>query len=93
MLTNTENRPLCSLLRSFKTGDGSLSCYGTDSEGTDYKSYSHYYYEYDGNGNITAEYGKNRTLRYKYYYDSLNQLVRVNDAVAQKTYTYVYDTA
>ena len=67
--------------------------YGTDSEGTDYKSYSHYYYEYDGNGNITAEYGKNRTLRYKYYYDSLNQLVRVNDAVAQKTYTYVYDTA
>lgn len=67
--------------------------YGTDSEGTDYKSYSHYYYEYDGNGNITAEYGKNRTLRYKYYYDSLNQLVRVNDNVKDVTCVYEYDNA
>ncbi len=67
--------------------------YGTDSEGTDYKSYSHYYYEYDGNSNITAEYGKNRTLRYKYYYDSLNQLVRVNDNVNNVTCVYEYDTA
>lgn len=67
--------------------------YGSDSEGTDYKSYSHYYYEYDGNGNITAEYGKNRTLRYKYYYDSLNQLVRVNDNVKDVTCVYEYDNA
>ena len=71
--------------------------YGTDSEGTDYKSYSHYSYEYDGNGNITAEYSLNASgtpsLRYSYVYDELNQLVRTNDAVAQKTYTYVYDTA
>ena len=67
--------------------------YGTDSEGDDYVSYSRYSYEYDGNGNITAEYGKNRTLRYKYYYDSLNQLVRVNDNVNNATYVYEYDGA
>ena len=71
--------------------------YGTDSEGSDYKSYSHYSYEYDGNGNITAEYSLNASgtpsLRYSYVYDELNQLVRTNDAVAQKTYTYTYDGA
>ena len=71
--------------------------YGTDSDGDDYVSYSRYSYEYDGNGNITAEYSKNesgyRTLRYKYYYDSLNQLVRVNDNVKDVTCVYEYDNA
>ncbi len=71
--------------------------YGTDSDGDDYVSYSRYSYEYDGNGNITAEYSLNASgtpsLRYSYVYDELNQLVRVNDAVAQKTYTYTYDGA
>ena len=32
-------------------------------------------------------------MRYGYVYDGLNQLVRTNDAVAQKTYTYTYDGA
>lgn len=69
--------------------------FGTDAEGTDYTSYTGYSYTYDANGNITAEYSKNasgtKSLRYGYVYDNLNQLVRVNDAVAQKTFVYTYD--
>lgn len=70
--------------------------YGTDTD-NGYTSYTGYSYDYDANGNITAEYSLNaggtETLRYGYVYDELNQLVRVNDAVAQKTYTYTYDGA
>ncbi len=70
--------------------------YGTDTD-NGYTSYMGYSYDYDANGNITAEYSLNaggtETLRYGYVYDELNQLVRVNDAVAQKTYTYTYDGA
>lgn len=69
---------------------------GTDTD-NGYTSYTGYSYDYDANGNITAEYSLNasgtETLRYGYVYDELNQLVRVNDAVAQKTYTYTYDGA
>ncbi len=70
--------------------------YGTDTDNS-YTSYTGYSYDYDSNGNIIAEYsldaGGTETLRYGYVYDGLNQLVRVNDAVAQKTYTYTYDGA
>ena len=52
-------------------------------------------YEYDANGNITAEYAVNadgtRTLRYRYTYDEANQLTRVDDNVRGKTYVYTYD--
>ncbi len=70
---------------------------GTSTEGNNYNSYNGYSYDYDANGNIIAEYSLNASgteaLRYSYVYDGLNQLVRVNDAVAQKTYTYTYDGA
>ncbi len=70
---------------------------GTSTDGDNYNSYTGYSYDYDANGNIIAEYSLNaggtETLRYGYVYDELNQLVRVNDAVAQKTYTYTYDGA
>lgn len=52
-------------------------------------------YDYDNNGNISAEYavyGDASALRYKYLYDEADQLVRVNDAVRQKTITYSYDS-
>lgn len=52
-----------------------------------------YYYTYDNNGNITAEYSVNangsRTLRYKYYYDEANQLVRLDDNIKSKTYDLI----
>ncbi len=56
-------------------------------------------YDYDSNGNITAEYeydaegGEN--LRYSYVYDELNQLVRYNDNVSspRRSYTFTYDNA
>jgi RHS repeat-associated protein len=53
-------------------------------------------YDYDANGNITAEYrrgtgGGNSLLR-SYSYDNLNQLVRVN-VVGGSTYVYEYDSA
>ncbi len=68
----------------------------TNTDGN-YKSYTGYTYDYDGNGNITAEYsinaGGTEALRFGYIYDELNQLIRVNDAVSQKTYTYTYDNA
>ncbi len=68
---------------------------GTSTNNENYNSYTGFHYEYDTNGNVIAEYSMNaggtETLRYSYVYDELNQLVRVNDAVAQKTYTYNYD--
>ena len=51
-------------------------------------------YEYDANGNITHEYsgsGDGKQLRYRYTYDEADQLVRVDDAVQNKTYVYAYD--
>ncbi|MDE6019825.1 MAG: hypothetical protein K2H01_02345, partial [Ruminococcus sp.] len=51
-------------------------------------------YAYDKNGNITHEYagsGEGRQLRYRYTYDEAEQLVRVDDAVQNKTYVYAYD--
>lgn len=58
-----------------------------------------YYYEYDGKGNITkicsADYGSDilpiESEICSYVYDEVNQLVRENDAIADKTYVYVYD--
>jgi RHS repeat-associated protein len=61
--------------------------------------YYGFYYEYDVNGNITAEYdydtGYIGALRYSYTYDELNQLVRYDDNVSnpKRSYTYTYDTA
>ena len=34
---------------------------------------------------------EDRTLRYRYTYDEANQLVRVDDNIQSKTYTYQYD--
>ncbi len=52
-------------------------------------------YEYDANGNITAEYAvhadNSHTLRYRYTYDEANQLTRVDDNVRGKTFVYQYD--
>ena len=68
---------------------------GTSIDDNNYNSFNGYSYDYYANGNIIAEYSLNaggtETLRYSYVYDELNQLVRVNDAVAQKTYIYNYD--
>ena len=52
-------------------------------------------YKYDANGNITHEYKINSNgttaLRYRYKYDEANQIIRVDDNVQSKTYTYQYD--
>ena len=54
-----------------------------------------YYYEYDKQNKISAEKTLNAdgttTDKYSYEYDKLGQLVRFNDAVENKTYTYTYD--
>ncbi len=49
-----------------------------------------YTYTYDANGNIlTTSLGG--TLKYSYVYDQAGQLVRVNDAVQNKTFVNIYD--
>ena len=57
--------------------------------------YDGYYYEYDKQNKISAEKTLNAdgttTDKYSYEYDKLGQLVRFNDAVENKTYTYTYD--
>ena len=67
--------------------------------GTDTSSQTAFYgfsYDYDSNGNITAEYTRDtngtNTLIRSYLYDNLNQLIRVNE-VGGKTYTFEYDNA
>lgn len=71
--------------------------YGTDTSAENKTNFYGFAYDYDNNGNIIAEYkqGVNgaKTLRYSYVYDELNQLVRVNDKVANTTYVYEYDGA
>ena len=49
-----------------------------------------YSYTYDSLGNIT-QVRENGVLKLSYEYDSLNQLVRENNAYANKTWKYVYD--
>lgn len=51
------------------------------------KSYS---YTYDSNGNITAI-ALNGTLQQSFTYNSSNELIRVDDSVANKSVTYDYD--
>lgn len=57
--------------------------------------YDGYYYEYDKQNKISAEKTLNAdgttTDKYSYEYDEFGQLVRFNDAVENKTYTYTYD--
>ncbi len=57
--------------------------------------YDGYYYEYDKQNKIYAEKTLNAdgttTDKYSYEYDEFGQLVRFNDAVENKTYTYTYD--
>ena len=59
-----------------------------------YNSYSggtsKYDYTYDILGNITEIY-ENNVLKLSYEYDSLGQLVRENNAYANKTWVYTYD--
>ena len=47
-------------------------------------------YTYDGNGNIT-EIREGTQLKARYAYDSLNQLIREDNAYTGKTVTYTYD--
>mgnify|MGYP002566797125 FL=1 len=47
-------------------------------------------YTYDGNGNIT-EIHEGTQLKARYAYDSLNQLIREDNAYTGKTVTYTYD--
>lgn len=53
-------------------------------------------YEYDKQNRIIAEKtltsSGSKTDKYSYQYDKLGQLVRFNDAVANKSYTYSYDS-
>ena len=67
--------------------------YNGDSES--YRVYDGYYYEYDKQNKISVEKTLNAdgttTDKYSYEYDEFGQLVRFNDAVENKTYTYTYD--
>ena len=49
-------------------------------------------YTYDNNGNITEIY-KNSVLIAKYTYDEMNQLVREDNYLLDKTYIFTYDTS
>lgn len=63
----------------------------TLSGGSGGNAYSWIYgYTYDNVGNIKTQ-SKNSTLKQSYTYDQLGQLIRVDDADANKSYTYSYD--
>lgn len=49
-------------------------------------------YTYDNNGNIT-EIKNGNTVLAKYTYDGLNQLIREDNAVLNRSYVFTYDTA
>ena len=49
-----------------------------------------YEYKYDAHGNIT-HITKNGVLQYRYGYDMMNQLIRVDDKQKGKSYKYTYD--
>ncbi len=63
----------------------------TNAFGTDVLNYE---YGYDNNGNITSVDVYNGVTHYvyTYQYDSLNQLIRENDPVLNKTIVYSYDS-
>ena len=63
-----------------------IMMYGIGNDLTEYD------YSYDARGNITEIY-IDGVLKYSYQYDDLDQLVRENNAVANKTYVYTYDNA
>ena len=73
--------------------------YGYDAEGliTQYTNtykditFDTYQYEYDGYGNITHVILNNETIL-NYTYDKGNQLIRVDDKIANETQTFTYDT-
>ena len=51
-------------------------------------------YTYDNNGNITAvRNGSGTEYHAKYTYDGINQLIREDNAVLGKSWTFSYDTA
>ena len=62
-----------------------------DAEGTATPK-SNISYEYDANGNITCVY-ENDVQTVKYYYDSLNRLIREDNANIDKTIVYNYDSS
>lgn len=79
----TASSQVNTIMSEVLNGDAVTSAYG-------------FSYDYDGNGNITHEYSANAdgtrgSLRYRYSYDEANQLIRVDDNVQSKTYTYQYD--
>lgn len=51
---------------------------------------SQYQYTYDNNDNIQTV--TKNGVQTKYYYDSLNELIRVDDGDQNKTFTYTYDS-
>lgn len=62
-----------------------------DAEGTATPK-SNISYEYDANGNVTCVY-ENDVQTVKYYYDSLNRLIREDNANIDKTVVYNYDSS
>ncbi|MGN1316454.1 MAG: RHS repeat domain-containing protein [Acutalibacteraceae bacterium] len=68
--------------------------YNGDSESV--RVFDGYFYEYDKQNKISAEKTLNAdgttTDKYSYVYDKLGQLVRFNDAIENKSYTYTYDS-
>ena len=59
--------------------------YGLDDKYTDYISY-----KYDDRGNITEVY-ENNLLVCRYFYDGLSRLIREDNKLFGKTYTWTYD--
>ena len=61
-----------------------------------YLSADSFAYDYDENGNVTAEYALAqdgaKTLRYRCAYDDMGQLVRCDDALNNNSSVYTYDS-
>ena len=94
-LSRTDNKELKTSNKSYKTSYTYLDTETANKTTTLVKSMQNgtnqaLNYTYDANGNIETI-SEGQTLKVKYYYDELNQLIRENNAYLNKTITYEYD--
>ena len=87
-LTTSTDKPIDTTYTYFASKRG--SDYTTTKLKSETINGEKYEYKYDAHGNIT-HITKNGVLQYRYGYDMMNQLIRVDDKQKGKSYKYTYD--
>ena len=87
-LTTSTDKPIDTTYTYFASKRG--SDYTTTKLKSETINGEKYEYKYDAHGNIT-DVTKDGVLQYRYGYDMMNQLIRVDDKQKGKSYKYTYD--